>query len=93
MSGVEIDLSVLGNSFHPGVREEVGLEEIRSDLELASQQALDVTLHFGPEDELHGRVSEVGAGVVVFERFGANENARIFVSLTKIVWAEVSHRV
>lgn len=94
--GVEIDLSVLGDNFHPGVREEVGLEELRGDLEAAAEYALDVTLHFGGDgkysDELHGRVAEVGAGVAVFERFGADENERVIVPLTKVLWAAVKRR-
>lgn len=93
MSGVEINLEELGDDFAPGLRAEVGQEELRSDLDGAREHELGVMLHFGPEDEMWGRVVDVGAGVIVFERFGADENARTVVPLDKIVWFEVKRRV
>ncbi|HZA73344.1 MAG TPA: hypothetical protein VE476_10595 [Propionibacteriaceae bacterium] len=94
--GVEIDLSALGRELAPGVRAEAGLEELRSDLEAAAEYSLDVILHFGGDgkysDELQGRVNVLGAGVVVLERFGADDNERVIVPLNKIVWLAVKRR-
>lgn len=97
MSRVEIDLEKFVEDFTPGLRAEVGQEEMRCDLELAAENELDITLHFGGSvdqpDEMWGRVVDVGAGVVVFDRFGADENARTVVPLDKIIWFEVQRRV
>jgi hypothetical protein len=93
MSAVEIDLEALGDDFTPGLRAEVGQEEVRSDLDEAREHELATTLHFGPNDEMYGRVADVGAGVIVFDRFGADENAHTVIPLDKIVWFEVKRRV
>lgn len=93
MSGsAEIDLSVLGEDAAPGVREAVGLEELRAELEATINYASPVTLHFGGADELHGYVVEIGSGVLVFERFDADEHERVIVPLNKILWVAVKRR-
>lgn len=93
---MEIDVSVLGEDAAPGVREAVGLEELRSELEATANYLSPVTLHFGgvdgAADELHGHVTEVGSGVLVFERFDADEHERVIVPLNKIMWAAVKRR-
>lgn len=89
MSGFEINLQRLGDDSMPGLRVEVGLEELAEMLRTASENQALVVLHFGRDDELNGLVVEVGAGVVLFEALGDDDNEREIVPLDKIRWARV----
>ena len=89
MSGVEINLQELGDDSMPGLRVEVGLDELREALAVVCEHSRPVTLHFGPEDELSGLIAEVGAGVLMMDAFGDDENERVLVPLDKITWARI----
>lgn len=93
MSGVEINMEALGDDFLPGVRAEVGLEELREMLATACEHSVSVTLHFGgtqdQPDQLYGLIAQVGAGMLMLDAFGDDENERVLVPLDKIVWARV----
>ncbi|HET9144105.1 hypothetical protein [Actinophytocola sp.] len=89
MSGVEINLQELGDDSVPGLRVEVGLDELRESLATACEHGARVSLHFGPDDELHGLVAEVGAGVLMFDSFDGDENEREIVPLDRILWARI----
>lgn len=89
MSGVEINLQELSEDGVPGLRVEVGLDELRETLVAACEFSAPVTLHFGPEDELSGPVAEVGAGILMMDVFGDDENERVLVPLDKIMWVRV----
>lgn len=96
MSGVEIDLGALGDSVVPGLRAELGLDEMRDGLLDAHGQ---VHLHVDAGDpadarggDLYGVVESVGAGVVRLHAFGDDEDQDTLVPLTSIVWAKVRRR-
>jgi len=89
MSGVEINLQELAEDNVPGMRVEVGLDELREVLATACEHTVPVILHFGPDDELHGVVAEVGAGILLFEAHGDDDNEREIVPLDKILWARI----
>lgn len=93
--GVEIDLSALGDDYAPGVRAEMGLDELREALADAHGQ---VHLHVhasssGNGGDVHGVVESVGAGVVRLQAFGDDENEDTLVPLNRIVWIKVRRRV
>lgn len=95
--GVEIDLSVLGDEYAPGVREEIGLDELREALADA-HGPVRLHVHAGERDgsngsDVYGSVESVGAGVVRLQAFGDDENEDTLVPLNKIVWAKVRRRV
>jgi hypothetical protein len=94
MSGVEINLQSLGDDSVPGLRVEVGLDELREALATAGEHGVPVMLHFGAggdgrPDELHGLVAQVGAGVLMMDVFGDDENERVLVPLDRVVWVRV----
>jgi hypothetical protein len=96
VSGVEIDLSALGDEFAPGVRAEVGLDELREALADAHGP---VHLHLHASDpgnvgggDIFGSVESVGAGVVRLQSFGDAENEDTLVPLNRIVWMKVRRR-
>lgn len=89
MSGAEINLQELGDDSMPGLRVEVGLEDLREALAVACEHSRPVTLHFGPGDELGGLVAEVGSGILMMDAFGDDENERVLVPLDKIVWTRI----
>lgn len=93
MSGVEINLQELGDDNVPGLRVEVGLDELREALVAVCEHQMPTTLHFGgtkeEPDEMHGLVAEVGAGILLFDAFGDDEDQRTIVPLNKITWAKL----
>lgn len=90
MSGLEINLETSGNDFLPGVRAEVGLEELREMLATTCEHSVPVSLCFGgAADLLHGLIAEVGAGLLMLDAFGDDENERVLIPLDRILWARV----
>jgi hypothetical protein len=89
--GVEIDLSVLGDDYAPGVRAEMGLDELREGLADAFGP-VHLHLHGGEGGDVHGSVESVGAGVVRLQAFGDDENMDMLVPLNRIMWAKVRRR-
>jgi hypothetical protein len=97
VSGVEIDLSALGDEFAPGVRAELGLDELREALADAHGQ-VHLHVHAGERDgsngsDIYGLVESVGAGVVRLQAFGDDENMDTLVPLNRVAWAKVRRRV